>query len=88
MGCSGFSVPGPPKGPLVEPVWSIIVCVQGILEGSCGMGFVPLGFRVSGFCDLGFRFRVVCRGVSFWASEDLRACVYSYVQQAVAKHMN
>ena len=29
--------PPPPQGPLVEPLWSLIVGVWGIIEGSCGV---------------------------------------------------
>ena len=30
------SLPGPPNGPLMEPLWPLIVGIWGIIEGSWG----------------------------------------------------
>ena len=33
-----WSLPAPPKYPLIEPLWSLIVGIWGISEGTWGLG--------------------------------------------------
>ena len=64
-----YQAPPPPNGPLIEPLWPIIVGIWGILQGSLGgLGMIK-GFMVWALSG----FRVEALGCVRWCPLSMAA---------------